>query len=82
MQAIELIRIVAGLTFLAVLLVGFLIPYWRIFDRLGFSGWLSILMFVPLVNIILLYYVAFSSWNVKLDAAQLSSAPVPPQVGP
>ena len=42
-----------------------LIPYWRIFSRAGFSGWLSILIVVPIVNLIVLYYVAFARWNVK-----------------
>ena len=82
MDNVTIIRAVAGLAFLSVLLVGFLIPYWRIFDRLGFSGWLSILMFVPLVNFIVLYYIAFSRWNVKPDQPQLSVPPPPPEVGP
>lgn len=40
-----------------------IIPYWQIFKKAGFSGPLSILMIVPLVNLILLYYVAFSDWK-------------------
>jgi hypothetical protein len=38
------------------------IPYWRIFGRAGFSPALSLLMFIPLVNIIALYYLAFAQW--------------------
>jgi len=40
-----------------------ILPYWRIFSRAGFSGWLSLLMLIPFVNLILLYVVAFSEWR-------------------
>lgn len=39
-----------------------IIPYWKIFGKAGFSGALSLLMFVPLANIIILYYLAFAEW--------------------
>ena len=37
-----------------------IVPFWKIFSRLGFSGALSLLMVVPLVNVIVLFYVAFT----------------------
>jgi hypothetical protein len=40
-----------------------IIPYWQIFKKAGFAPALGILMVVPLVNLILLYYVAFSEWK-------------------
>lgn len=46
-----------------------IIPYWFIFKKAGFSPWLTVLMFVPLANLIILYVVAFSEWKV---------VPVPP----
>jgi len=61
---ITLIRIVSGLIAIIFLPIIF-VPYWRIFSKAGFSGWLFLLMIVPLVNLIVLYYVAFASWNVK-----------------
>jgi type VI protein secretion system component VasK len=39
-----------------------LIPYWKIFGKAGFSPALSLLMVIPLVNIAMLYYLAFSDW--------------------
>jgi hypothetical protein len=39
-----------------------LIPYWRIFRKAGFQPVLSLLMVIPLVNIITLYYLAFAEW--------------------
>lgn len=45
--------------FVAVLVI---IPFWRIFSKAGYSGWLSLLMLVPIVNIVMLYFLAFSEW--------------------
>jgi uncharacterized membrane protein len=39
-----------------------IIPFWRILERLGYSPWLSLLMAIPLVNLIFIYIVAFSDW--------------------
>lgn len=39
-----------------------IIPFWRICDRAGLSPWLSLLLFIPLINIIFVYYVAFAEW--------------------
>jgi hypothetical protein len=55
-----------------------LIPHWFIFKKAGFSPWLSLLMFVPLINIFMLYFLAFARWNV-VPAAMVYPAPVPYQ---
>ena len=47
---------------LAAMILLILIPYWKIFGKAGFSPVLSLLMLVPLVNIIMLYYLAFADW--------------------
>jgi hypothetical protein len=39
-----------------------IIPFWRICTRIGWSPWLSLLMAIPLVNIIFIYVLAFSEW--------------------
>jgi hypothetical protein len=39
-----------------------ILPFWLIFSKAGYSKWLSLLMVVPLVNVILLYFLAFSRW--------------------
>lgn len=38
------------------------IPFWRIFEKAGLPPALSLLMLVPVANIVALYFVAFSSW--------------------
>jgi hypothetical protein len=48
---------------LAPITVIILPPFWVIFKKAGFQPILSVLMMVPLVNLILLYVVAFSEWK-------------------
>ena len=67
MDNVTLIRIVAGLLFL-IFLPLLILPYWKIFSKAGFSGALSLLMVVPLVNLAVLYYVAFSKWTIQQDS--------------
>lgn len=43
-------------------IVAWVIPYWQIFKKAGFSPWLSLLMLVPLLNLALVYYLAFARW--------------------
>jgi len=48
-------------------LVGFaivIIPFWQIFKKAGMSGAMALLMAIPLVNLIMLYVLAFSDWKV------------------
>jgi len=39
-----------------------IIPFLQLFSKAGFSGWWSLLMIVPIVNLLTLYVLAFSSW--------------------
>jgi hypothetical protein len=56
-----------------------LIPFWFIFKKAGFSPWLSLLMFLPLINIIMLYFLAFARWNVVPAGLVYPAPPVPYQ---
>jgi len=38
------------------------VPFWFIFGKAGFSKWLSLLMVIPVVNLLALYYLAFAQW--------------------
>jgi len=53
-----------------------LIPFWFIFKKAGFSPFLSLLIFLPIINIIMLYFLAFAKWNV-VPAAMVYPAPPP-----
>ena len=45
-----------------------IIPFWRICQRIGWSPWLSLLMALPLVNLIFIYILAFSDWPLQKAA--------------
>ena len=38
------------------------VPFWMLWKRTGHSGWISLLMLVPGLNLILLYVLAFKEW--------------------
>jgi hypothetical protein len=40
----------------------FIVPAWRIASRAGFPGALSLLIVIPIVNIVLLWVFAFVKW--------------------
>lgn len=41
-----------------------LVPFWKITSKAGYPGWLSLLVIIPLVNVIYIYFPAFSKWPV------------------
>jgi hypothetical protein len=49
-----------------------IVPFWRIFRRMGLPPWLAIMASIPLVNLIVLYHVALTPWPVerRLEAPQ------------
>jgi hypothetical protein len=65
-KTLILVPIIAmGAVFFAV--IGIL-PYFKIFPRLGYGKWFALLMLVPLANLIFLYIVAFSTPSSPSDA--------------
>lgn len=51
-----------GPLMMLVMVAAIVLPFWFIFSKAGYSKWLSFLMVVPLVNVILLYFLALSKW--------------------
>ena len=58
MGSFSIFHIVILVAFLAV----FLVPVWKILNKAGFSGWWSLLYFVPLVGFVMLWVFAFTDW--------------------
>jgi hypothetical protein len=56
-------------------------PFWRIFSRAGYPGWLSLGMLVPLVNVVLLFVLAYADWPVFRRAAPPTEGGVLPAPG-
>ena len=42
-----------------------IIPFYRICKRVGWNPWLSLLVAVPLANLIFIYFLAFSDWPIQ-----------------
>lgn len=59
-----------------------IIPFWVIWKKAGFSPWLSLLMFIPMINIIALYVLAFAEWKVVPVPQQPLAYPYPPATLP
>jgi len=52
-------------------LVLMLIIWWKIFSKAGWPGALSLVMLVPLVNIIMVVYFAFATWPIQRELEAL-----------
>lgn len=44
--------------------VFFLLPFWKIFSKAGYPGVMALVMVVPFLNIIMLFYLGFAEWPV------------------
>ena len=51
-----------GIIPILIILVLAVIPYWKIWSRTGHSGAWSLLMLVPIANLISLWVLAFKDW--------------------
>jgi hypothetical protein len=46
----------------------FIVPAWKIVAKAGYPGALSLLLIVPLLNIVLVWLFAFSNWPAQRRA--------------
>lgn len=67
------------MTFALIGVVLVIIPMWFIWKKAGFTPWLSLLSILPMINLIMLYVLAFSEWKVAPVAPMGYQAPYPPQ---
>jgi hypothetical protein len=61
-----------------VMIVVSIIPFWVITKRLGWEPFWSLLMIVPLGNLIWAYYVAFAKWPIDQQRSAPPSYPTGP----
>jgi hypothetical protein len=62
--------LIIGLISLAAMVFGIII-YWKIFSKAGYSGAMSLLMLVPIANIIVICMLAFGNWPILQELEQL-----------
>ena len=51
----------------------YILPLWRIARKMGYPGLLAILALLPGINIILVYFLAFTRWPVERELEALRS---------
>jgi hypothetical protein len=60
-----------GLTFFLGLAAVAAVVWWRILSKTGHSGWLGLLMLVPIANVILILVLAFGEWPIHRELRDL-----------
>lgn len=58
----------SGLLFSLIVMAIIVVPFFQLWKRTGHSGWISLLMLLPLVNLLMLYVLAFKDWPVLKQA--------------
>lgn len=69
---------VLGCIFAIVIFAAIVAIWWKIFQKSGHPPALSILMVVPLANLVLLLYFAFSEWPIQRRLRELERSQSPP----
>jgi hypothetical protein len=46
-----------------------MVPAWRIVTKAGYSGALSLLLLIPLLNIVFIWIFAFVKWPIEKSGA-------------
>ena len=49
------------------------LPFWKIFTKAGFSGWWSLIMLIPIISILALFYLAFAEWPIQRELNKLKN---------
>lgn len=71
-----------GIIFIMILFMGLgivlvVVPFWKICTKAGFPGPLSLLMIVPIANVILPFYIAFADWPALRERTTPPNVPAP-----
>lgn len=77
MAAMAAMTPIAWLIILAVFALAFW-PYAEIFRRSGRSPWLVLLLFVPFVNVVAYFWMAFGRWPVLEQLRAYQTGMIPP----
>lgn len=55
---------------LVVLFITF-VPLWKIVSKTGYPGIMSLLFFVPVLNLVMIFVLAFSKWPIEQRLEEL-----------
>lgn len=54
-----------GMLWMLVVGILLVIPFWKLATRAGYPGPLGLLVLIPLVNLVFIYFLAFSEWPAE-----------------
>ena len=57
--------------FVLVILVVTIVIYWKIAQKAGYPGAMSLLMLVPIVNLVIIILFAFTDWPIERELKAL-----------
>jgi hypothetical protein len=63
------------LVWLALAVVAILLPACRICIKAGYPSWAGVFAMVPVLNVLLLWFFAFSKWPLERQLATLQARP-------
>ncbi|HLR16774.1 MAG TPA: hypothetical protein VK099_02785 [Alcanivoracaceae bacterium] len=59
-----------GFFWMLIIAIILVVPLWRICQRTGHPGWFALFALLPLLNVALLYFLAFSKWPSQKENSQ------------
>lgn len=65
------IGLVVLLLFSLAMFILSIVIWWKIFSKAGYSGAMSLLMLLPIVNLIMMLVLAFGQWPIHRELEQL-----------
>ncbi len=68
-------NVAIGVIAIIIVLAIYFVPILMIIRKAGYNGWWILILFVPLVNIIMLWVFAFASWPSLRDRAAAAGPP-------
>lgn len=48
-----------------------ILPFWRISSKAGYSGAISLLMLIPVVNVLFPFFLGFAEWPIERELKRL-----------
>lgn len=45
-------------------------PFWKICSKAGFPAWISLLILIPVLNVVLLFFLALADWPALKNLPQ------------
>ena len=64
---------ISEIIFISPILILLVLPFWKIFSKAGFSGWWSLSVLLPIINLLAIYILAFSKWPIYKRMSEIDN---------